>query len=81
MAAVFMAAEKAGSTDSDRIKAVLDNGQKWETPFGITGSWGGEATYGRPSQWFAPQYVLEIQGEKVVPIGVIPMESMLRGWD
>ena len=81
MAAVFMAFEKAGSTDSDKVKAVLDNGQKWETPFGITGSWGGEATYGRPSQWFAPQYVLEIQGEKVVPIGVVSMESMLHGWD
>jgi branched-chain amino acid transport system substrate-binding protein len=81
MAAVFMAAAKAGSTDSEKIKAMMDNGQKWETPFGITGSWGGEATYGRPSQWFAPQYVLEIQGEKVVPIGVIPMESMLHGWD
>jgi branched-chain amino acid transport system substrate-binding protein len=81
MAAIFMAVEKAGSTDSDKIKAVLDNGQKWETPFGITGSWGGEATYGRPCQWFAPQYVLEIQGEKVVPIGVISMDSMLHGWD
>lgn len=81
MAAVFQAVEKAGSTDRDKIKAALDNGQKWETPFGITGSWGGEASYGRPCQWFAPQYVLEIQGEKVVPIGVIPMESMVRGWD
>jgi branched-chain amino acid transport system substrate-binding protein len=81
MASVFMAVEKAGSTESDKIKAVLDNGQKWETPFGITGSWGGKATYGRPCQWFAPEFVLEIQGEKVVPIGVIPMESMLHGWD
>jgi branched-chain amino acid transport system substrate-binding protein len=81
MAAIFMAAERAGSTDSDKIKAVLDNGQKWETPFGITGSWGGEATYGRPCQWFTAQYVLEIQGEKVVPIGVIPTESMLHGWE
>jgi len=81
MAALFMAVEKAGSTDSNKIKAVLDNGQKWETPFGITGSWGGAATYGRPSQWFAPQYVLEVQGKKVVPVGVISMDSMLHGWD
>ncbi len=81
MAAAFMAVEKAGSTDSGKIKAVLDNGQEWETPFGITGSWGGQATYGRPCQWFAPQYVLEIQGRKVVPIGVISMDSMLHGWD
>ena len=80
-ASILMAIEKAGVIDSDKVVAVLESGQEWATPWGVTGSWGGTQSYGQPHQWFAPQYVLEIQGDKVVPIGVIPMSDLLHGWD
>ncbi len=81
ISAVFMAVEEAGSVDTDKIVAALESGQEWKTPFGVKGAFGGAKTYGRPHQWFAPQYVIEVQGDKAVPIDVIPMADMLHGWD
>lgn len=78
---VLMAIEKAGSLESDKIVAVLESGQEWATPWGITGTWGGTNVYGQPHQWFAPQYAIEVQGDKAVPVGVIPMSDLLHGWD
>ena len=80
ISAVFLAIEEAGSLDSDKIVSILESGKKWETPFGVKGAFGGAETYGRPHQWLANQYVLEVQGEKSVTISEIPMEDLLHGW-
>lgn len=80
-ASILMAIEKAGSLDSDKIVAVLESGQKWATPWGVTGTWGGANVYGQPHQWYAPQYVIEVKGDHAVPIDVIPMSDLLHGWD
>jgi len=80
-ASVLMAIEKAGTLDPDKIAAVLESGAEWKIPWGITGTWGGAGSYGHPHQWFAPNYAIEVQGEKAVPIGVIPMSDLLHGWD
>jgi branched-chain amino acid transport system substrate-binding protein len=81
LSAIFMAIEEAGTLDVEKIVTVLESGKHWKTPFGITGTFGGTSRYGHPHQWFAPQYAIEIQGDKAVPIAVIPMEDMLHGWD
>jgi branched-chain amino acid transport system substrate-binding protein len=80
-ASVLMAIEKAGSMDSDKIVEALESGATWKTPWGIEGTWGGSNSYGHPHQWFAPQYAIEVQGNKAVPVGVIPMSDLLHGWD
>lgn len=81
LSAVFMAIEEAGTLDSDKIVDVLESGKQWKTPFGVAGTFGGTKIYGHPHQWFAPQFVIEVQGDKAVPIDVIPLEDMLYGWD
>lgn len=79
-AAIFMAVEQSGSLDTGKIISVLESGKKWDTPFGVTGSFAGAETYGRPHQWFAPQFALEVKGEDTVTVGVIPLEDMIDGW-
>ena len=81
LASILMAIEEAGTLDSDKIVAVLESGKKWETPWGVAGTWGGASSYGHPHQWFAPQFAIEVQGEEAVPVGVIPMSDLLHGWD
>jgi hypothetical protein len=76
-----MAIEKAGTLDPDKIVAVLESGQKWATPWGVTGTWSGTKTYGQPHQWFGPQFAIAVQGENAIPVGKIPMSDLLHGWD
>lgn len=80
-ASVLMAIEQAGSLDGDKIAKVLESGAKWKTPWGIEGTWGGAKSYGHPHQWFAPQYAMEVQGNKAAVVGFIPMNDLLFGWD
>jgi branched-chain amino acid transport system substrate-binding protein len=75
--AIFMAFEEAGTLDVEKVVSILESGKEWKTPVGITGTFGGTNRYGHPHQWFAPQYVIEIQGDKAVPIDIIAMKDML----
>ena len=81
LCAVFSAFEQANSLNSDKVVRVLESGRKWKTPFGVTGIFAGAKTYGYPHQWFAPEYVLQVKGEKAVPIDIIPIEDMIHGWE
>jgi hypothetical protein len=78
LSAVFLAIEQAGTLEVDKIVSVLESGREWKTPFEITGTFAGTKAYGHPHQWVAPQYAIEVQGEKAVPVGVIPIEDMVR---
>lgn len=79
LAAVFVALEEADSLDVEKIVAVLESGKEWKTPFGVTGVFGGAKRYGLPHQFYAPQYVIEVQGDKAIPIDLISVKDMLQG--
>jgi len=81
LASILMAIEKSGSLDSGEVTTALESSTEWKLPWGITGTWGGAKNYGHPHQWFAPQYVIEVQGKKAVPVDVIPMSDLLYGWE
>lgn len=81
LAAVLMAVEEAGSLDVEKIVATLESGKEWKTPFGVAGAFGGTKNYGQPHQWYAPQYVIEVQGDKAIPIGVISVKDMQESVD
>ena len=79
--AFFAAVEKANSLDADKIVTVLEDGSDWTIPLGFAGRFAGAETYGFPHQWYAPQWVLEVQGDKAVAVDKIPISDMVAGWD
>lgn len=83
LASLLMAYEKAGSLDSEKVLAVIEEGVKWNNFTGLTGAFGGSSRYGNPRQWLSPQYMHVAKGGKAVPIkgGEISVNEMLHGWD
>ena len=77
----FGAVEKAGSLNPDKIVKVLESGDEWKTPLGITGIFGGSETYGAPRQWLAPVWVMVVKGDKAIPVAEIPIVEMKGGWE
>ena len=76
-----MAVEEAGTLDTEKIIRVLESGKNFQTPFGVTGIYGGKKFYGHSHQWYAPQYILEVKDGNVVPIDVISIDELKHGWD
>ncbi len=81
LSAILLGYEKAGTMETEQVINVLEAGHEWTTPYGITGVFAGAKDYGRPRQWFAPQRVIITTRGKAIPIGLISLDELLKGWE